>query len=250
MVEEKQLTEADFDMEEVNKYSEVYVKFVKEVRGVDVTFYGNWQRDFAKLIMELSELNFEISAKHDIETVLDVGCATCLNLRAIDELGIFSTIIGVDHSQYLIDLGQSLHDFGSYGKFYAEPSWDLGPIKNETVDLIICTHVLEHLPNEDKLHETLQEFKRVLHPNGKILIILPCSEEENKDFTKRTDKSPLHYLIHTSKWWTNVFGKYFKSESFKARQLFKKTKLKPDRLYEMTFYEEYKSWNIFRYIHK
>jgi ubiquinone/menaquinone biosynthesis C-methylase UbiE len=246
MVEKKQLTEADFDMKEVNKYGEVYVKFAREVRGVDVTFYGNWQKDFAKLLIEIADLNPD----KEWRTIVDIGCATCLNLRAIDELGIFSKFIGIDHSKYLLDLGKSLYDFGTHGEFHVTPSWKLNQIEDEEVDLITCTHVLEHLPDEDKLHQTLKEFKRILHPDGKILIIIPCSEEENKDFTKRTDKSPLHYLMHTSKWWTNVFGKYFKSESFKTRQLFKKTKLRPDRANDKSFSEEYKSWNIFKYIHK
>jgi len=242
-------TVEDYDLDEVHKYGEVYVEFVKEVRGVDVTFYGNWQRDFAKLIIELSDLKSNIGKEWEV--ILDVGCATCLNLRAIDELGIFSRLIGVDHSQYLIDLGQKLHDFGSYAEFHATPSWDLNPIEDDDVDLLMCTHVLEHLPDEDTLHETLKEFKRVLHPDGKILIIIPCAETENQVFTKRDDLSPLHHLMHTSKWWSGVFGKYFKSESFKTRQLFKKTKLRPDRDWnEKTFYEEYKSWTIFRYVHK
>lgn len=243
-------TDADYDLEEVHKYGELYVEYTREVRGVDVTFYGDWQKDFAKLIMELSGLNFEISAEHNVETILDVGCGTILNLRAIDELGIFSRLIGIDHSQYLLDLGQRLHNFGSYGEFHATPSWDLSPIKDDDVDFLMCTHVLEHLPDEDKLHETLKEFKRVLHPDGKLLIIIPCTQKENQDFTGRTDILPLHHIMHTSKWWTKVFTKYFKSESFKARQLFKKTKQRPTRSIDKSFSDIYQSWFIFRFLQK
>jgi ubiquinone/menaquinone biosynthesis C-methylase UbiE len=242
-------TVEDYDLDEVHKYGEVYVEFVKEVRGVDVTFYGNWQKDFAKLIIELSGYA-GAGLNKEWETVLDVGCAACLNLRAIDELGIFSRLIGVDHSPYLLDLGQKLHDFGSYAKFHARSSWDLRPIEDDDVDLLMCTHVLEHLPNEDTLHGTLKEFKRVLHPDGKLLIIIPCTETEDQVFTERNDISPLHHLMHTSKWWSGVFGKYFKSESFKARQLFKKTELRPDRTDDKSFSEVYQSWTIFRYVHK
>jgi ubiquinone/menaquinone biosynthesis C-methylase UbiE len=246
MVDKK--TEADFNMEEVHEYGEAYVQYTKEVRGVDVTYYGNWQRDFAKLIIEL--LDVKSDPGKEWQSILDVGCATALNLRGIDELGIFSRLIGIDHSQYLIDLGQKLYDFGSYGEFHATPSWDLSPIEDDDIDALICTHVLEHLPDEDKLHETLEEFQRVLHSDGKIIIMIPCTEEEDMDFSGRKDMSPLHHILHTNKWWSKVFSKYFKSETLKVRQIFKKTKLRPSRSVDESFYDVYKSWSVYRLVHK
>lgn len=240
--EEKKWTDDDFDLEEVHKYGEVYVEYAKKVRGVDVTYYGNWQRDFAKLIIEL--LDFKSAPGKEWNTILDVGCSTALNLRGIDELGIFSRLIGIDYSQYLIDLGQKLYNFED-GIFHATPSWDLAAIKDDDVDALICTHVLEHLPNEERLHETLEEFKRVLHPDGKIIFILPCTKEENEK-----DDLPLHHIMHTSKWWSKVFASYFKSESYKARQLFRKTKLRPTRSVDATFSEVYETWSVFKFIHK
>ena len=243
MEEEVKKTEANYDLDEVREYGALYVEFVKEVRGVDVTYYGNWQRDFAKLLIELSDL--KSNPDKEWETVLDVGCGTGLNIRAIDELGIFSNLYALDHSQYLIDLAQRLYDFGSSFKFFVQPASELSGIEDNEIDLLISTHVLEHLPDENDLKYAMEEFKRVLHPKGKILIIIPCTEEENQ-----TDDSPLHYLMHTSKWWTKLFGTYFKSESFKARQLFKKTELRPDRNDDKSFSDVYQSWNIFRLVHK
>jgi len=45
------------------------------------------------------------------------------------------------------------------------------PLKDHTVDLIIASHILEHLPN---LKNDLREIKRVLKKNGKVIIVLPA----------------------------------------------------------------------------
>lgn len=244
----KSLT-GNFKQEDIEKYEEEYFKFVKEVRGIDLTFYGNWQKDFAKLLIELAELKSDPGKEWHV--ILDVGCATGLNLRAIDELGIFSRLIGTDISNYMINkIIPGLHNWGDSFKFYATPSHDLSGIERDNIDIITCTHVLEHVTSKENLIKTLAEFQRILHPNGKIIIILPCAKEEGMDHEDRENVSPLHPLNHTNKWWTKIFSKYFKSESFKARIVFKKSKLKPDRIGDNTFYEEYKSWNIFRLVQK
>jgi SAM-dependent methyltransferase len=236
----------EFSKEEVAKHGEQYIEYYKS-KGLDITFYGNWQKDFAKLLIQIAELD----PYKEQRTVLDVGCACALNLRAIDELGIFSHMYGVDQSEYLIDLIPNLHDFGSYADFYAASSWDLSMIDRNEIDFLICTQVLEHLPDEDALDKTLKEFKRVLSKDGKILIMLPCAKEEGKSFEDNRDVSDLHILAHTDKWWTQKFKKYFKSETFKARTKFKKSELRPDRNVEETFYEQYhSSWHVFKYIHK
>lgn len=46
------------------------------------------------------------------------------------------------------------------------------PFKDETFDFVICTEVLEHVPNFKK---AICEIKRVLKPNGEFLITVPNS---------------------------------------------------------------------------
>jgi len=234
-----------FNAEEVNKYEKEYYDFQQSKPGFDLTFYGNWQRDFGKLIIELADLKSDPGKEW--VSVLDVGCGTALNLRAIDELGIFSHLIGVDRSEYIINkIIPTLHDWGSYFEFYATPSHDLSMIGDNDIDLLVCTQTLEHIVSEEKLHETLDEFDRILHKDGKIIIIIPVKKEKGND----DDHNNLHKLMHTGTWWSKIFSKYFKSESFKARQIFKESELKPDRSGEKTFYEEYETWAIFRLIKK
>jgi len=235
-----------FNQEEVEQYEKEYFEYQQSKEGVDITFYGNWQRDFAKLLIEIADLKSDPGKEWS--TILDVGCACGINLRGIDELSIFSKLYGTDISNYLINTVIPTLPFhaNDYTDFFCTPSWDLSMINDNSIDLLTCTHVLEHLPDKEKLYITLAEFKRVLHPNGKIVIIIPVAKKEPDN----SDTLSLHKLVHTGKWWNKLFTRNFKSESFKARIAFKKSKLKPDRDGEKTFYEEYTNWEIFRLIQK
>lgn len=46
------------------------------------------------------------------------------------------------------------------------------PFENETFENIICTEVIEHIPNPEKI---ISEIYRVLKPNGEAIITLPWS---------------------------------------------------------------------------
>jgi SAM-dependent methyltransferase len=50
---------------------------------------------------------------------------------------------------------------------------DLPMIESDSVDVILASHILEHIENTKK---TLNEWKRILKPDGKIIIILPDDE--------------------------------------------------------------------------
>ena len=63
------------------------------------------------------------------------------------------------------------------GDFIAENQFDITKIdvKNESYDLIICYHILEHIENDTL---AMSELFRVLKPNSKILIQTPFKEGE------------------------------------------------------------------------
>lgn len=65
--------------------------------------------------------------------------------------------INADHNP---DIVASMTDLGDIGRF----------------DVVYCSHALEHLFWHDAL-TALEEFKRVLHPNGFALIIVPDLED-------------------------------------------------------------------------
>ncbi|MBN2676307.1 MAG: class I SAM-dependent methyltransferase [Alphaproteobacteria bacterium] len=59
------------------------------------------------------------------------------------------------------------------GKQWIHDATDLSTIKNESYDFLISSHVLEHIANPIK---ALYEWKRILRPNGSMVIILPHKE--------------------------------------------------------------------------
>jgi len=134
----------------------------------------------------------------------------------------------------------SLHKFNKNVKFYAATAWDLHMLKDNSIDCIVSTQVLEHLPDETKLDLTLLELKYVLNYQGRILIQIPCTKEENMDLSNRKDIAVGHTLLHTDKWWTNKFFKFFNCETTKVRERFKNSKIKLSN--GKNFFEEYPTW--------
>ena len=53
------------------------------------------------------------------------------------------------------------------------------PYDDNTFDLIITSHVLEHVPDD---YIALQEFYRILKPNGKVIILIPSLPYLKKTF--------------------------------------------------------------------
>jgi SAM-dependent methyltransferase len=51
------------------------------------------------------------------------------------------------------------------------------PAPDETFDVILCSHVLEHVPDDRK---ALREFRRVLKPNGWALINVPSDPSRSE----------------------------------------------------------------------
>jgi SAM-dependent methyltransferase len=53
------------------------------------------------------------------------------------------------------------------------------PLDSESVDLVICSHVLEHVEDDAK---AMRELKRVLRPGGTALVMCPVSYELESTF--------------------------------------------------------------------
>jgi len=71
------------------------------------------------------------------------------------------------------------------------------PFKDNSYDIILCNHVLEHIPNDKK---AMQELYRVLKPNGMAILQIP--QDLNRQTTFEDDS------ITDKKERTKIFGQY------------------------------------------
>jgi phosphatidylethanolamine/phosphatidyl-N-methylethanolamine N-methyltransferase len=99
--------------------------------------------------------------------VLEVGAGTLVHLRTVRHR--YRRYIASDSDQAVLDKvrTQSLPPGVELLKLEANSL----PFENDSMDRVIATHVLEHVPFP---HLAIQEWVRVLKPGGVLSLILPC----------------------------------------------------------------------------
>jgi ubiquinone/menaquinone biosynthesis C-methylase UbiE len=116
--------------------------------------------------------------------VLDIGCGIGELANHIDE---HAKYLGVDINPYCVDYVKEKGLWAKQGSAYEIPLTD------SSVDVVVMSHVLEHL---EEPHKALKEISRVLQHNGIVIIIVPMIKGFHRDPTHRTfyDKSKLNKL--------------------------------------------------------
>lgn len=71
------------------------------------------------------------------------------------------------------------------------------PFDDNRFDLIICNHVLEHIPNDQ---QAMSELSRVLKPNGTCLITVPIKASLNQTDEDETVTSPTERKKRFGQW--------------------------------------------------
>ncbi|NMB57372.1 class I SAM-dependent methyltransferase [Candidatus Beckwithbacteria bacterium] len=108
--------------------------------------------------------------------------------------------------KYCKHLKYTSQDFGEYdgkgdNKGLQTKTWDNSkidiksdiikiPVQDKSFDVIMCTEVLEHLPEPIK---AIKEFSRILKSNGKLIITAP--------FCSLTHFTPYYFYNGFSKYW-------------------------------------------------
>lgn len=78
-------------------------------------------------------------------------------------------------------------------------------LEPESVDLVICTYGLEHIPDPRK---AIDEFCRVLKKDGILFISIP--------FINRLHEDPVDFLRFTSYYWDQALGRHFRLKKKKV----------------------------------
>jgi glycosyltransferase involved in cell wall biosynthesis len=145
-----------------------------------------------KLSQYIAEAPLE---RHSIVEFVAAAAASLPSGSRIADVGAgsapFRELFG--HVDYLtVDRAQSLH--GDADDFDVLASAESIPLEEMSLDAILCTQVLEHLP-EPSL--ALAEFFRLLKPEGKLFLTAPLAWEEHEkphDYFRYTRSGLAHLL--------------------------------------------------------
>ncbi|HAR64071.1 MAG: hypothetical protein DKM50_14160 [Candidatus Margulisiibacteriota bacterium] len=112
---------------------------------------------------------------------IDIGMQDGYFVKELNYAGCET--MGVDNVAKLVRYAKKKDPAGKYFHGFAEEL----PFPDNTFQTAICSHILEHVLYPDKL---LRESKRVLKPNGKIIIIVPyelgLEPTHLRDYNKET----------------------------------------------------------------
>jgi SAM-dependent methyltransferase len=108
--------------------------------------------------------------------ILDMGCGSGRHVGALYER-YRATVIGADLNPS--DLGSAVERLALHDSFSAHKggSWGLlaaditvMPFGNQSFDLVLCSEVLEHIPNDTA---AIKELLRILKPGGQLVVSVP-----------------------------------------------------------------------------
>ena len=110
------------------------------------------------------------------KVVLDAGCGTGKFLPIIENVAY--KYIGIDLSNEQLIKAK---DKSKRNSLFINSSLEKIELDNNSVDLIISTWVLGTITDIEERNRCLDELKRILKPNGKIILV---ENDENSEFEK------------------------------------------------------------------
>jgi len=158
---------------------------------------------------EFNKLNLK-----KINSAVDVGCGNGRHLKSLSHKIKNAQIVGIDHSQTeIVNLISEFDDIGcKNNNTYEFINHDIRnlPLMDNSQDLVICSEVLEHVPNYEAV---LAECYRVLKPAGVLLISVPTYTPEKLCwlFSKKYRQTPGGHI--------RIFKKDQIMESFNKHKL-------------------------------
>ena len=130
--------------------------------------------------------------------ILDVGAGGCPHKSKFEHCQYFSQdFVQLSNVQIQNQVGYGKIDFIS----------DILniPVDDESFDVILCTEVIEHVPNPI---EALKEMSRILKPGGKLLITAPMQSGLHQE--------PYHFYGGYTKYW---YEKFLRENNFDSIQI-------------------------------
>ena len=104
----------------------------------------------------------------EVLEILDVGSGTGLAKRFIDHAGVVARWTGIEINPDRVQLCKQL----GYDRIIDDHDLEKGPLpmSADSFDVVIASHVLEHL---EHAHAALEDWMRVLRPGGLLILGVP-----------------------------------------------------------------------------
>jgi arsenite methyltransferase len=113
-----------------------------------------------------------LSVIRPADTVLDLACGPANQLLHIARLHPETNFIGIDASSNMLSLAQSTLASNSIENVTLQVGeiTKLKEIAAASIDCVLCTMSLHHLPDTTALHAAMREIRRALKPGGGIYL--------------------------------------------------------------------------------
>ena len=137
--------------------------------------------------------------------------------------------------------------------------WDMShtpwPLKSESFETVIASHVLEHIPwslepqYEDALYRVLAEIHRVLKPGGKLLVTTPHQD------SRYAWGVPTHRRMFNETTWTHFSRDLWTGlnsaespEGAGREPLFERSTIRVDREFGSVHPRRLREWHVEHYL--
>lgn len=107
------------------------------------------------------------------KNVLDLGCGPATQLAQVAQFNPRTEFIGVDLSERMLENARSYCNNLEISNvsFKKDDISTLETIANNSMDAVISTLALHHLPSQELLEQCFEQIKRVLKPDGALYLV-------------------------------------------------------------------------------
>jgi SAM-dependent methyltransferase len=172
-------------------------------RGRNINRYSCDEESSSKYQVRVYAYAKGLIKGYNLRNVLDVGCGYGLKLKEII-YPLCDEIVGVD-AKHSIEFCKRSHSFGQ---------WFEDDIENTRLkldrkfDLVICSDVVEHLVDPDKLIKYIKEY---CHEGTHVVLSTP----ERDKIRGRRSSGPPENAAHVREWNMLEFREYLTSRGFR-----------------------------------
>ena len=135
--------------------------------GPTSEFFDSGEGTVASLLEELSRLGLSSWR----EAALDFGCG--IGRLTIPLSHYFDSVTGVDIAPSMLERARRLHGDVGNCRFVCNTSNGLPWVADDSIDMVLCLLVLQHLESTAAIELYLAEFVRILKRGGAAVVQLP-----------------------------------------------------------------------------